>query len=521
MKHRFKIVLVSLILFVFPILACNLPIGPDARRPVATATPDAAVQATQEAQLFPIPTLAPGAPGTPGAPGAPTPVDPGLAPLQPGQSPFGDLPYTYFTQPGDTLSAVAARFAVPPESITADEAFPEVGLIPAGRALRMPEPFPPSAYPNALMPDSEVVYGPSAADFDTAAYVASAGGYLSTYKEMVDNATLSGAQIIQKVAVETSTNPRLLLAVLEHQSGWVLGQPRNAQPQYPLGFSVGTHQGLARELSLAVRYLSQGYYGWRDGSMTELGFINGNKVRISPQLNAGTVAVQMLYTQLLDQPAWEQALYGGSGVVQTYTSMFGDPWERAARVGPIFPDGLQPPELTLPFAPGQAWSLTGGAHIAWGVGSPRGAIDLAPVTGEKACAVSIAWALAAAPGVVARSERAGVALDLDMDGSEATGWVLFYYHMANHERVKAGTVLEQDERIGHPSCEGTRATGTHLHLARKYNGEWLPLDGMVPFVMSGWTAHAGQRVYEGFLIRGDQIVTAHPDGERGALIIRD
>ena len=80
---------------------------------------------------------------------------------------------------------------------------------------------------------------------------------------------------------------------------------------------------------------------------------------------------------------------------------------------------------------------------------------------------------------------------------------------------------EQDERIGHPSCEGTRATGTHLHLARKYNGEWLPLDGMVPFVMSGWTAHAGQRVYEGFLIRGDQIVTAHPDGERGALIIRD
>ena len=112
MKHRLKIFLLSLVLFVFPILACNLPIGPDARRPAATATPDAAVQATQEAQLFPFPTLAP---ADPGVPGAPTPVDPGLAPLQPGQSPFGDLPYTYFTQPGDTLSAVAARFAVPPE----------------------------------------------------------------------------------------------------------------------------------------------------------------------------------------------------------------------------------------------------------------------------------------------------------------------------------------------------------------------------------------------------------------------
>jgi murein DD-endopeptidase MepM/ murein hydrolase activator NlpD len=516
MKPTTKIRWVFLILFVFPILACNLPVGPGTRPPRRPAGGFPAAQATQNAQLFPLPSPTPPAPGEP-------PAEPGVSPLLPGDAqPFGDLPYTYFAQPGDTLTAVAARFQVAPEVIRSTGPIVPEGLLRPGQALILPDPFPPSAYPNALLPDSEVVYGPSAADFDVAGYVVSAGGYLSTYQETVDNETLSGAQIIQKVATETSTNPRLLLAVLEYGSGWVLGQPRNAQPQYPIGFFVGTHQGLSKELSLTVRYLSQGYYGWRDGSFTELEFINGQKVRVSPQLNAGSVAVQHLFTKLHDRPAWEQALYGSrNGIVQTYTSMFGDPWERAARAGPLFPDGVQLPQLTLPFAPGEAWSLTGGAHIAWGVGSPRGAIDLAPVTGEKPCVVSRAWALAAAPGMVVRSEHSGLALDLDGDGREQTGLVLFYYHMAREERTRVGTVLPQDGRIGHPSCEGTRATGTHLHLTRKFNGEWLPLDGMLPFVMSGWTAHAGPRAYEGTLTRGDQVVTAYPDGERGALIIRE
>ncbi len=515
MKRTRKIAWVALILYVLPVLACNLPVGPNARPPEGDAAADPALQRTQAAQLFPLPTL------TPPAPGEPTPGGPVLSPLDPDVLPFGELPYTYFAQSGDTLAAVAARFQVAPEAITSGEPLPAQGLLRVGQALVMPSPFPPSAYPNALFPDSEIIYGPSAADFNVAAYVAQAGGHLAAYSEMVDNETLSGAQIIQKVATETSTNPRLLLAVLEHQSGWVTGAARNPQPQYPIGFSVASYQGLARELSLTARYLSQGYYGWRAGTFLELKFINGEGVRVSPQLNAGTVAVQHLYTQLLDRPAWEQALYGGAGLVQTYTALFGDPWERAALAGPIFPDGIQPPPLTLPFARGQAWSLTGGAHIAWGVGSPMGAIDLAPVTGEKPCAVSAAWALAAAPGVIARSERAGVALDLDGDGNEQTGWVLFYYHMAREGRVAAGTLVLQDGVIGHPSCEGTRATGTHLHLTRKYNGEWLPLDGMIPFVLSGWTAHAGQKGYEGTLTRDDQVVTAHPDGEHGALIMRD
>jgi len=77
-----------------------------------------------------------------------------------------------------------------------------------------------------------------------------------------------------------------------------------------------------------------------------------------------------------------------------------------------------------------------------------------------------------------------------------------------------------DQRIGHPSCEGGTASGTHVHVARKFNGEWIPADGPVPFEMSGWHAVAGERIYQGQLVRGDQVVTADPAGRAGSTIIR-
>jgi hypothetical protein len=52
--------------------------------------------------------------------------------------------------------------------------------------------------------------------------------------------------------------------------------------------------------------------------------------------------------------------------------------------------------------------------------------------------------------------------------------------------IAEGTLVEQGDALGHPSCEGGRSTGKHVHLARKYNGEWIAADGPIPFVLSGW-----------------------------------
>jgi hypothetical protein len=113
-----------------------------------------------------------------------------------------------------------------------------------------------------------------------------------------------------------------------------------------------------------------------------------------------------------------------------------------------------------------------------------------------------------------------VVLDLDGDGHEQTGWDLLYLHVATKDRVPLGVWLDAGDLIGHPSCEGGIATGTHLHFARKYNGEWVLADGPLPFTLSGWVAHAGAKPYEGTLTKGDKTVIAQPNGSAETQITR-
>ncbi|HNM37423.1 MAG TPA: M23 family metallopeptidase, partial [Anaerolineales bacterium] len=149
------------------------------------------------------------------------------------------------------------------------------------------------------------------------------------------------------------------------------------------------------------------------------------------------------------------------------------------------------------------------------------AIDFAPAAAKSGCVPNDAWVVAAAPGLVIRSENGVVMVDLDGDGYEQTGWDLLYLHLATKDRVPAGTYLELNDRIGHASCEGGVATGTHLHFARKFNGEWVTADGPIPFVMSGWRVVAGSAPYKGQLVKGDQVVTADTLSQAWSNIIRE
>jgi hypothetical protein len=74
--------------------------------------------------------------------------------------------------------------------------------------------------------------------------------------------------------------------------------------------------------------------------------------------------------------------------------------------------------------------------------------------------------------------------------------------------------------LENPSCESGRSTGKHVHLARKYNGEWLPADGPAPMILSGWRVVADPRNYYGSLVRGDEVVSSDSGGGRGSTIWR-
>ena len=436
----------------------------------------------------------------------------------------GSNPYPYLTQPGDTLPSLARRFAVLPENIHVPDGVPLEGFIPPGTHLdiAISETWTLPSY--ALLPDSEIVYGPSSVDFSVGDYVRDAGAFLAGYSEMVDGELLSGAEIIMRVAQETSINPRLLLAFLEFRSGWVFGWP--SQPVdtvFPVGFGAGDYRGLYKELILVARQFTQGLYGWRSGQLLAVEFPRGGTARISPAVNAGTAAVTVLISRLYRRENFGPALYGPQGFIAFYTWLFGDPWGRASAFEPLFQPGFleEQPTLELPFRPGENWNLTGGPHPAWGISSPYGGLDFAPSGERSGCYISSRWATAAASGTVVRAGNGTVLLDLDGDGKEQTGWVLLYLHLADFERISAGTEVQPDDPLGHPSCEGGVSTGTHVHFARKYNGEWIGSGPETPFILGSWRAVAGAKPYQGYLINPDgSVVDAKSDGSGTSLITR-
>ena len=445
---------------------------------------------------------------------------------------YDTAPYLYYAQSGDMLSAVANRFGVEENEITSDADLTKTTLIDPGTLLVIPNHITEPTTPNIqIMPDAEIIFSITAADFDITEYVQEANGYLSDFQDYLGSTgAINGDKAIERLAVENSINPRLLLGLLEFEGRWVRGKPVDIfHTEYPMGFNDYHFKGMTVQMVWAINNMSIAYYGWRAGTLTHLQFPDGSTLRIDPRLNAGTVAIQYLFSLTHSQSQWSQIIDPNSGFPVMYKEMFGDPWARADTVNPIFPSALNQPALVLPFAPNTKWSLTGGPHNGWGQisadiygvsHSVYAAIDFAPAAAKTGCEITTAWVTASAPGLVVRSENGAVMVDLDGDGYEQSGWNILYMHISSKERVAVGTWLETNDRIGHPSCEGGVSTGTHLHFARKYNGEWVTADGPIPFILSGWRVVAGDRAYEGKLVRGDDVVIADPNGQSMSNIIR-
>jgi murein DD-endopeptidase MepM/ murein hydrolase activator NlpD len=226
--------------------------------------------------------------------------------------------------------------------------------------------------------------------------------------------------------------------------------------------------------------------------------------RPDPWQNAASVSLQYVFSQIMPIDQYRLAI-SPDGLAQTWNRLYGNPWDT---LEPHIPGNLTQPGLILPYQAGQIWAYTGGPHTGWGNGSPLAAIDFAPAGDQNGCYLSNAWTTAVADGVVVRSQPGILTLDLDGDGDERTGWVIFYLHIEGREIVPSGTVVKAGDPLGHPSCEGGNATGTHIHIARKYNGEWIVADSMVPFVLEGWQTKAGSVAYLGSLVRFEKTIIA-------------
>jgi len=414
----------------------------------------------------------------------------------------------YIAQTGDTIPALAAHFNTSVEEIYAANTFipRDAATMPPGMPMKIPIYYLPLwGDPYQIIPDHAFVYGPSLVGFNTSAFVATQPGWINGVTTWAGRDNRDGAHIVDYVAINYSINPRLLLALLEYQAS-ALSNPVRPNLRYLLGFEKTYYEGMYLQLVGAANMLNDGYYKWRIGTLTEFELKDGSLVRPDPWQNAATVSLQYYFSQMLSADEYRVAI-GPDGLFATYSALFGDPWAETVE---HIPGSLQQPELRLPFPAGQSWSYTGGPHTGWGLGQPYTALDFAPPTDKSGCAAveEKYYSIAMADGIVVRSEFGLVALDLDGDGDERTGWVLLYLHVGTQGRVPAGLSLKSGDSIGYPSCEGGRVTGTHIHISRKYNGEWIPADGPLAFNMEGWVAHNGPYAYEGTLTKSSLKITA-------------
>ena len=410
-------------------------------------------------------------------------------------------------QQGDTLPAVAAHFNTTEDAIRkANPDLPQVvTTLPAGYPMQVPAYHVPlTSTPFHILPDSEAVNGPGAIGFDLKAEVESRPGFLKGLTDFAQRRQRPAWEVVDVVARNYSIHPKLLLTLLEHQTH-ALSQPepQGNQATYPLGYENIRRRGLYRQLIWAAERFNNAYYGWRTGPV-ELELSDGRLSKPDPWQNAGTVGVQGVFAALEGQPAFEEAIRP-DGFAQTWEELWGDPFA-AEQV--VIPPSLQQPQLGLPFPPNRVWDFTGGPHPSWGDSLPFGALDFAPPAAIVGCAPSGEAFTAPASGIVTTSDHAMVTLDLDGDSDERTGWVLFFYHVATEGRAPAARVVKQGDPLGYPSCEGGLATGTHIHLARRFNGEWMPAGGPIPFEMGGWTAADGAAPYQGTLTKGSRVVEA-------------
>jgi LasA protease len=415
-------------------------------------------------------------------------------------------PYVHFVEAGETLDYIAANLGCSAEDIIEANPLNNPHALQIGQRLVLPELDLASGPSTLILPDSEFVYGPAYLDFDVESFCASRPGYLNGYEELVDGENLTGPQIVQLISRRYSIGPRVLLAMIEFQSGWVDNpNPVGWALENPLGATEEYQAGLLYQLAWAADQMNKGYYDWKGRGREIICLLEGKCAQYNTRINAGTAAIQHF---LAYNATWEEwhviSGEGPNSFLATYKGLFGDPSERD--LGLTVPLDLEQPDLCLPWEKGQTWYYTGGPHGGWNDGSGWAAVDFIP-PGQLGCQMAPDWTVAAASGLVVRSEEGVVVIDVDGDGHEETGWNLFYMHVATEDRVPEGTFVDQAQRIGHPSCEGGYSTATHLHFARKYDGEWIPADGSCPLVLSGWRAHASVP-YEGTMTRGEELRTA-------------
>lgn len=446
----------------------------------------------------------------------------------------------YIVQSGDTLSTIAASYGISLQTLIITNQITNPDLLEVGQVILIPKPPTESTPFTELIPNSRLVRS-LRSELNIELLLSDYNSYLSKSLDTVPtrqadgserNDILSGFAIVERVSLEYSVDPRLLVTFLEYRAKWVSqSEVPEELVSYPLinieNSSGFNRSGLYRQLSWLANELNRGYYGRKYRDFKILDFVDGTRLNYREELSAGTIALQYVLAISNSYQQWSFDVNNG-GFIATYKRLFGDPF---ANDFETIPDDLLQPNLDLPFQQNDVWRFTGGVHGGWGSGSAWAALDFAPPDKPEDvnsfCYTSQYAIVAVASGYIVRISNGAIVLDLDGDGNESTGWSILYLHVSADDSLREGQLVEAGEILGYASCYGGFSTATHLHIARRYNGEWIPADCMlcstaqtIPnFVMSNWRAVGLEnQEYQGFMVNDSQSKQIVAEQTRGTNI---
>lgn len=337
-----------------------------------------------------------------------------------------------------------------------------------------PTPEPPS--PDVRLADERISYEADWYAPEVQAFLEAHGSALATMTVPVGKGSDAFAHALTAHCLRYGLNPKVVLTLLEVESGLVTGAPGSEEA---LRWAFGLHEeewaGLERQLQWATYFLAEGFKGAGRNEVPRL--TDGAPAPIPQGANAATHALLRLLAYTADSARFAVLASDGPGsFVDTYRSLFGeDPrWPPSADESrPVAPFLSYPLAREVPIsacfdheAPifqrnGSVLLYTGAytqqpydGHDGWDYAAPAGSAVLAAAPGRVVWA---GWVDTLCP-----TPAGLVVLD------HGNGYRTLYWHLQTIE-ASEGQDLARGARLGTVGSTGC-SSGPHLHLTVQHRG---------------------------------------------------
>jgi LasA protease len=171
--------------------------------------------------------------------------------------------------------------------------------------------------------------------------------------------------------------------------------------------------------------------------------------------------------------------------------------------------------MRLPWAKGQAWTMTGGPHNSGFAGDATwSSFDF---TGGDSMVRAVRSGHVYK--MCANGARGWLRVIHDLDGYPA-GYASDYYHLANNIKPLDGSLVSEGDFLGYTGTDvscGGQATGAHVHFSVRRYGQYAAVHGLA---LGGWTFYNGATQYQGYARLGSTLRSAgQPLMNYGALAL--